>query len=388
MYRAFAKRFSRIVSQVIFLAFLVSFFAPISAKAVNNIFYIGLALPALVWWGSAIRIGHLPFYTAPAFFTFLGLLSAYLAFKTRGFLVDSVYLVLLFIACVMIERDKGAVRRIYYAFALVCIVLLGVAVVEWASVVRAADMVPRIALWGHAENPNFAALMIISSLVFLWVFDLDERLGGYSDFARWSGFIAIAVGCVACALVFQARSALLGFGLFIAGYAARGKYFKPIALSASVALVLLFLTGWGVVLLERGLSFRPAIWSAVVRRLIDTCGAVTGCGKDDYLFLGEFFHPHSAYLSILYYGGLVGLALFVGVAVAFLIRSWRGNSRWLMVALVGWGGVVATTSGVIASPRPLWVFFWIPTFMALIETGQPVLDEYYRRRSTGVMRPD
>lgn len=380
MDQASRKRSSHIVFPLVFLAFLVAFFAPLSAKSVNNIFYVGLALPAFIWWACAIRIGYRPFLVAPAFFVFFGLLSVYLAFKTRGFFMDTTYLVLLFMTCVMLERNDGTVRKVYGAFALVCFALLGVAVIEWAIVVNSAGTAPRIALWGHAENPNFAALMIISSLVFLWMFYLEERLASVSETARWSGFVALAALCLACAVVFQARSSLLGFGLFVLGYAARGKYFKPIALSAIAASVLLLLSGWGAALLERGLSFRPAIWEAVLRRLVDTCGVLTGCGKDDFLFLGEFLHPHSAYLSILYYGGLVGLALFAAMAAAFFVRSWRGHSRWLMVALVGWGGVVTTTSGVIASPRPVWVFFWIPTLMALLETGRPALEAYYRAR--------
>src|SRR3546814_3722884 len=60
--------------------------------------------------------------------------------------------------------------------------------------------------------------------------------------------------------------------------------------------------------MSRGASYRLVIWQDVLQRLVHHCGVAFGCGNDDYRFLGEFFHPHSGYLSVLYrYGAFVAV---------------------------------------------------------------------------------
>ena len=370
------------VPSAVLLVFMVSFFLPLSSKASNNIFYAGLAAPALIWWLRSLRDCLGPFRVSPFFFVFLFLLAAHLGIKDVFFLENFSYLVLMFLACTMLEQQKNAVVKTFLVFALVGVAMLLVGIIEWSIVILGANVAPRVILWGQSENPIFAALMIICGMVFIWVFHIEDYLAGRAGWIRWLGFGALVGMCIACAIIFQARSALIGLFIFFAAYVAqRRSYLKPALVAGALLYLVLEFSGIGDVLLERGVSFRPAIWEATVRRVVEDCGVVTGCGRDEHKLLGAFEHPHSAYLSVFYQGGLIGFALFAGMGAAFLASAWRMRSRWLLVALVGWGGVVTTTGGVFVQPRPLWVYLWIPTFMALLETGRPALEAYYRARN-------
>lgn len=380
-YRFNGRCLIRAVPTAVLVCFMVSFFLPISSKASNNIFYAGVAVPALIWWFRNPRSCFSVFRVSVPFFVFFALLSFFLGWKDLSFLESSSYLLLMFIACAMLEQHRRAIVGAFLIFAIVCFAMLFVGIIEWIKVMRVADVAPRIILWGQSENPIFAALMIICGMTFLWVFHVEDYLARRADWVKWFGFCAFVSLCITCAVVFQARSALIGLFLFLAAYVIQRDYLKPALIAVALLLLGLLVSGAGDVLLERGVSFRPAIWEAAIRRIVEDCSIVTGCGRDRHKLLGAFEHPHSAYLSVLYQGGVIGFALFAAMGTTFLVSTWRARSRWLLVALVGWGGVVTTTGGVFVQPRPLWVYVWIPTFMALLETGRPALEAYYLVRS-------
>jgi len=375
-----ARIWSRIGSLILFV-FMVSYFTPISAKASNNIFYAGLGVPALVWWLRRPREAPGVFAVAPWFFAAFVALGLWLSVVDVSFVKDSLYVVVLFLCCTMLEQKDAGVRNAFLGFAVVSTALLAVAVFEWLRLWQVLETWPRVVLWGEGENPVYAALLIISALAFLWLFVFEERLARHSRRAFWAGLSVLILLCVLCVIVFQARSALIGFAAFFFAYVVQRRLIVAGLAMVAGILVVALLMGLGGALLERGLSFRLDIWGDAVRRLTADCGILLGCGRDQFHFLGQFFHPHSAYVSVLYHGGLIGLALFGAVAIAFFARTWRAGSRWLLVALIGWGGVLTTTGGVIASPRPLWVFFWIPTLMALLESGRAALETYYASRA-------
>lgn len=368
------------LASVMLFVFCVSFYTPISSKASNNIFYIGLGLPALAWWLSRPRAALGLFRVAPAFSVAYALLAAWLSLVDIAFLKDSLYLIALFLCCAMLERRGHGVVAAFCAFALVSAGLFAFAVFDWLRLVGTLDVWPRVVLSGQGQNPVYAALLTISSFTFLWLFFLERRLASRPRWVFWGALALLTALCGMCAVVFQARSALIGFAAFFAAYLVQRRLVVVGLILGTVAVAALSFSGLGDALLERGLSFRLDIWHDALRRLSSDCNVWVGCGKDDYRFLGQFFHAHSAYVSILYEGGAIGLALFLAMALAFFVAAWRSRSRWLLVALVGWVGVATTTPGVIVSPRTLWVFFWIPTLMAVLESGRPALEAYYRAR--------
>lgn len=368
------------LAPAILFAFLVSYYTPISAKASNNIFYVGVGLPALVWWLARPRAAFRLVRVAPAFLASYGALAAWLIFADLDFFKDTFYIAALLVGCAMLERRGAGVARAYTAFALVSTALLAFATFKWGQFAWSQHYWQRATLWGQGENPVYAALLITSSLVFMWLFHVEPRLHHRSHMAYLGALLGLVALGGLCAAVFQARSALVGFAAFLIAFLVQRRLVIVGGVLVATAIAALWGSGVGHVLLERGGSYRVEIWMDALRRLESHCGVLVGCGKDDYRFLGEFFHAHSAYVSLLYHGGAIALALFCLMALIFFVTAWRSGSRWMLVALVGWGGVLTTTGGVIASPRPLWVFFWIPTLMAVLESGRPALEAYYRAR--------
>ena len=88
------------------------------------------------------------------------------------------------------------------------------------------------------------------------------------------------------------------------------------------------------------------------------------------MYAGKFEHPHSAFISILVDSGVLGAISFAAFALHYFRIGLQTGAIWFAVSMVGWGGVLATSNGLIDSPRPLWVYFWVPTFLAAIEIKQ------------------
>ena len=83
-----------------------------------------------------------------------------------------------------------------------------------------------------------------------------------------------------------------------------------------------------------------------------------------------------------YRNGLLGGVLFSLFALLWLNYAWRARSRWLLLALLGWGSLLTTSNGVLTSPQPLWIYFWLPVFMAVLDGQRSAVQEYLQSRRT------
>ena len=363
----------------VFIAFLVAFYLPLSSKATNNIFYIGIALPAALWLLQRPVALKSLLRSFAWFFLLLFAMTLVFAVKDMMLMKRTLYLLLLFSACLLMERSPGAARQIFAIFALISMCLFLYSLGHWLWQYYTLEQWGRQQLWGATTNPVHAALLIMSALVFLWLFYIERLLERRSVWLLVAGFSLLVTVGLLCGAVFQARSAMLGFGLFVAVYLLQRRLIFPGFLVMFCVLGVLYWLGVTDALLERGLSYRLAIWQDAARRVIDDCGLWQGC-SGDYRFLGRFYHAHSAYISLFYSFGLIGVSVFALFALVFFWRASRAGSDWMLVALVGWGGVVTSSSGVFTSPAPLWVYFWLPTFLAVLEAQRGQVDEYYAVR--------
>ncbi len=154
---------------------------------------------------------------------------------------------------------------------------------------------------------------------------------------------------------------------FVASLAAVG------LLLGVVALALFIDADSRALLLPRGTSFRPEIWSEAITRLSEGnywlgLGAYT---SDDFLIDGIVFnHPHSLYVASLYQGGLVGLALLlllIGSTVSVLFSHYDEPDAKLGLAVLG----VALPAFVLDGYELLdkigstWLLLWLPVAIAL-----------------------
>ncbi|MBL8395280.1 MAG: hypothetical protein JNK99_11130 [Candidatus Accumulibacter sp.] len=373
--------------RVVVPLFLLAFYLPIPAKATNDVFYLGIALPVFLWILAGLPaltrlVGQLAW-----FFLSMAGMALLMALRDISLLKPVLYLLLWFSCCLLLRQHPADPGRGFQGFALVSVLLLAVAVADWLWQRQVGGAWVRQTLWGQSGNPVHAALLMVSALVHLWVFQVEARLAQRSRGLLLAGFCVLLGLVLLCASVFQARSALLGFGLFLAAYLWQRRLLWPGLLCLAAALFLLYLLGLSDLLLQAGLSSRLAIWQDALQHLGGQCRLWVGCAGSDYRFLGAYEHPHSAYLSLLYYYGAPAAVVFCCFALAFFWRAGRARSRWLLVALVGWGGVLTSSSGVFTAPQPLWVYFWLPSFMAILDAHPDALAGYFAARQSAQSAP-
>jgi hypothetical protein len=369
-----------------FCGYLLSNFSPISTKAMSNVFYFGCALPALAW-----VVKHRP---------------EMLAWLQAGLALWLFFLVMVMSA--LLKGDLGVARAVFYVFLLGLAILalhtwdaraeqwlfswlaaISVAVLVWATYAWVELYSPgalplRIQIWD--KNPIHTALIIVSALAYLWEFHLEPKVQHLGKLAYVLGSVIFSLLVIWSTIPFQARGALLGYATYWLLKLSLDNRRWYLLGGLSVVVMVGWLLGWDVVLETRGFSYRPEIWSDAWRRLTQDCGVLAGCGNDGYKFAGEFPHAHSAYLMLLYKHGLIVFLPFVLFAVMFFRNGFRNRSRWMLVAAVGWGGVLTNTPGVVHSPQPYWIYFWMPTFLAMLECWRvftPRSSDFEIKRSGG-----
>jgi hypothetical protein len=362
-----------------FVIFLISFYLPIFPSLRRAIFYLFLALPALIWWLEQRQLATKIFEVAPRIFGVFVILVIWVSFNNIEILKYAAYLLCLFIVCVMLESGPKTVSWALRIFAVASVFVLlyafGVWLVEY--VIHGGWI--RVELWGRVKNQNYAAAIIISSLVFVWLFVVEPWLQHKSTLKFVLGLTGFVAICLLCTLVFGSRSALLGFALFFACYLIQRRMLLIGLAIVIVLLVIVYVGDLGAIYMKRGDSYRLAIWADALHRLIHSCNAITGCGNDNYLFIGKFSHPHGAHVAILYEYGVFAFVLHIALMISLIVKTW--SSRWLLVAMVGFGWLFTTGHNVYTSFGPQWVFFWIPILMALVDCTRTTLQNYYQLRS-------
>lgn len=120
--------------------------------------------------------------------------------------------------------------------------------------------------------------------------------------------------------------------------------------------------------LSRGLSFRPDIWQAVLQQASEHWCFGRGYSEDTSVPLNTegivHAHAHSAYLATLRDGGIVGLALLLGllaVASLWAVKLAKCGER-LYLALLAYAMVcmLADMDRLLTRPKEHWLYFWLP----------------------------
>lgn len=365
---------------VVMLVFCLAFYLPLTSKSVNNLYYVGIALPCLL---GALSNPLALVELLKGFAWFFVLLLALVVINSTGIadLKKWLYLFLFFMACVFLERSRWGVKGCFTLFAMVGCGVFVFTLLDWLWIWGQSGRLIRYRVFfGESINPVYFSLLINSSLVFLWLFRVENWLERRSRVACLVGFFVLLALILLCSTVFQSRTSLLALAVFLGGYALYRKMILPVIVLAGLLVGLAVASGFSELLLRRGFSYRLDIWQDAWVRLSEVCGIWWGCGVDDYRFLGKFYHAHSGYVALLYRNGLVGGLIFISLAVLFLWRCSLARSRWLLLALFGWGSLVTTTNGMLTSPQPLWIYCWLPTFMALLETQKCTLDRFFAAR--------
>ena len=200
---------------------------------------------------------------------------------------------------------------------------------------------------------------------------------------RWIAGVCVAV-LVGAVLLAGSRNAMvcMVFGLgcvLIANRVPTARGFILIAGSFAVALLVALLAvywlvpGGNEVILPRGMSFRPAIWSDYAARIrVDGMWFGLGVSTSDLIQVGGYdvLHPHNLYLAVAHQGGLLGLALLVTVIVV-TANTLFGNYHepeaklGLAVWAVALPGYLLDGHELVDKVGWTWLLFWLPVGIAL-----------------------
>lgn len=359
--------------------FALSLLLPVSGKTVNNIAYALVLAPALLaCLGKADRLLYLATDCLPLLVFLLAVLGlAVVHASGLAGVKPAIYILFFAVAVTILAGESQHLDRfVFVALAALSGVMLVGAGAEWLLYLLEHGYHHRTVLAGRSANPIYAGLLVVSAAVFGWVHLAEPKLGQGKAGAQFVGLTVLAAVCLVAIVVFQARSALLGLLLFLAFYAVFRSRIRLLVVLMGCVAVILTVTGAADAILVRGLSYRPEIWADAMQRLANECNVWIGCGKTDELFAGQFWGSHSGYVGTVYRYGLLGALAFIVFACWYFAISIRARSRWFLVSLVGWGGMLTAMDGFIGSPDAWWMFFWFPTVAAIVESQRT------RRRAT------
>ena len=351
------------------IVFIASFLILPTAKMVNNVYYLLLALPAL-WCLIVYRRGVFR-VVSPDVVLWAALL---LWFGLVGFWSGDVqhYKHLLYVALfiVIVTRlvDPEPFRQPWFAralfWALVSYVFAS-ALIYW-SIGRYG--VGERVLWLPARmtGPIYTSMWIACCFALAAPAWLNER-----RWAEAATALLLAIFCMG--FILQSRSGLVAFVVVAAGFgcyhALRSRrlvlYFVAIAALVTGRVVLAAFTIPEIGrLFARADAGRFRLWGIMLSEWMD-CGLLLGCGLEhktnQVLLSGRAIdHPHSIFLSLGVFGGIVAPILFVVLILVVLRNAWRTRDPWGLYLATALVGLIFDGSKLIGNPDELWLLVLLP----------------------------
>lgn len=283
------------------------------------------------------------------------------------------YVLMLFVACLAIAQRNCS--RLIAVVGLSSLLMVPIAVYALVDFTRHYSEGARLVGSGALDNP------LLSSHVFGFFCLL------------WLGWAMTAPGR-------QSLAALLPLAVLLATLLATGSR-TPI-LAAALAAGWLIISTWnlralalamcgaiGVLLLwllypesflNRGTSYRLEIWQLALEQILQH--PWVGHGFDAHLAIkvpgidNAFSEPHSFFLGVLYYSGLVGAILWLLMHAAALQICWkRRQDLYFIIAgalvIYGLGAGLAEGGGILSRPKEHWFLIWIPlALVAALSIGR------------------
>jgi O-antigen ligase len=230
---------------------------------------------------------------------------------------------------------------------------------------------PRLYGFGRLNNPVISAvsyglvvmigLHLLTQHRLLW-----QRAGLIASLAA----VMFAISLTGTRVVWLAMGLAAGFGFSL--YLRRNPLLIVSAALIITGGIAIAAIGWEAITV-RALSFRPEIWAEFVGRAWEANILIgVGSGSDSYWVTEvlTFKHPHSIFVSTLYFGGLIGLALLlamIGSCTRHLIAAPASRVRNLAITLSIYGLTVGCFDGdnPLTKIDYLWWVVWLPVALAL-----------------------
>lgn len=367
------NRASRRYFGAVTIVFLLSYILMASSKWTNNIFYVLIALPGLVFLVKERGAG---LFSQPLVWAWIGFLAWFLvpaAIAGDGQFYKHIAYVGLFVLIVgglinpELFRSSAFSRSMFW---IICLYIYGYAIYGYATGLYAVgarvDLLP-----ARLQNVIYAGIWLFCAMALAMPVWLKER--------RWiEGVLAIVLSLFAVCFVLQTRTALVGaFVLFGAWAVYMVARFPKAGLLWCLALGVVGLVGiwlvhdaqWFVTLFARGDSSRLDLFRIMTGEWAN-CGWLLGCGvefKTAQTLTGgvPIQHPHNMFVAFGLYTGGVSLALFLLVMAVTLWQAWRLRDAWGMYLACALVMLNFDGSKLIGNPDELWPLVLLPAAMVL-----------------------
>lgn len=362
---------------IAFSIFPCLFYTPLTSKSINNYFYLTSAITA-AWLLRHEKQSLLLALKGNATLLLLLAVVAVLGFKNLGFedlenVKTIVHFLCLFCCCHLVYHTRKNSFDPWLPFVIASMAIFAISAANWVFIGITTHVWVRYAeIFGNYVNPVFAATLITTALCYAYLFYIHPKASAQSIGRNILTFVVFVGLVVFCCTMFNSRSTLIGFALFVFSLMLYGKFLRTGIFVTVVVVRLSYWFGAIDVLTARGNSYRFAIWMDAYNRVMsDECGMWLGCGPvAGYRFLGEFYNTHSSYVDVFYRSGIIGISLFAIFCAAYFYRSLKYKSQWAMLSLIGFGTSVTGGAKIFTSPQPFWIYLWLPIFLALIESTE------------------
>ncbi|MCJ7601952.1 MAG: O-antigen ligase family protein [Desulfobulbaceae bacterium] len=375
---------------VSYLLFFVGFFFLPTSTALSNLYYLAVAFPFLgmLFLG---KITPKPLLSSKVFaLSFIFLFYMWLTlWWSNDFSLKDIYVtgrriifILVFIASTVYLTQT---RRHFLKslFQLLAIVATAVAII-YPFYFYAYHPFPGSRLVGYwlLDNPiNTSSIYAIG--IFGCLYLLQDQTEGKKRFI----YVFLLIPLFSYILLSQSRGPL---GAFISTFviwllftSLKTRQFRNHHLKITAIFILFIAIAIGFHLafpdffrhfiFDRGLSYRVEIWDKVFEKIKSAPIWGHGLNAENTVTISDsqtFLNPHSIYISTLYYGGAVGLFLFVSLIgyVIFKAMTLKNQKKqFIAVCTMVYGSlcILADLHTLIQHPKPFWIFFWFPIALCI-----------------------
>lgn len=283
------------------------------------------------------------------------------------------YILMLFMACAfMAQRNCSRLLAVVFLASIVMIPIAAYALIDFAL---HYEPNARLVGTGALDNPLLSSHVFgLFCMTWLgWVMTAPTR---QSQLA----LLPLAVLSITL-LATGSRTPILALALasgWLMFCCWNKRAFLLAVLGASGVLALLLI--YPESLLNRGTSYRLEIWQLALEQI--RLRPWIGHGFDAYLMISipgtgyTFREPHSFFLGVLYYTGIIGALFWLLMHGAALWTCWRRRDDIYFViagALViyGLGAGLTEGGGILSRPKEHWFLTWIPlALVAALNIGR------------------
>jgi O-antigen ligase len=276
-----------------------------------------------------------------------------------------------FVAAVTILRQQrpDILNWAEILFMAAASIIAAVAIARFLWLINAGML--RLKGFGTAENEVIAGMLFGVAAIFL----IGKHLNSHgSQMLRWAGWSAVFI-LIAAIVLTKSRGPIAALCVSLGVLCILdARYLRPLLLTLGIAVAVLFSTGLVNLdaLLERGFSYRLELWRLSVDLASQSPLLGHGAASKISLVMADgaiWTFPHNVFLTVLVFGGIIGLVLLVALMGMLFTFAWRARfsvDRVVLFLLV-FGFVCGLTDRQIdlRNLSPEYVYFWYPAAILL-----------------------